>query len=85
MFALLDDVYIASASDRVVVLHEAVAIAMERCGIKFHEGKTRMWNAGGIAPSGREKLRPNVWKGDPSRPAEDQGLFMLGAPVGHDE
>ena len=51
-------------------------------GIRLHAGKTQVWNAGGIEPSGVRDLGADVWRGDPARPAAERGLRVLGLPVG---
>ena len=51
--------------------------------IRLHQGKTQLWNRGGVAPEGWDRLTATarasdpsavVWKGDPSLPASEQGL-----------
>ena len=42
--------------------------------IRLHQGKTQLWNRGGVAPEGWDRLTASdpsavVWKGDPSLPA----------------
>ena len=47
-----------------------------------------MYNRGGVKPDGVETLQPpgpdaeRVWLGDHSLPAEQQGVVVLGAPLG---
>ena len=62
--------------------------------IRLHQGKTQLWNRGGVAPEGWERLTaadrmsdPSavVWKGEPSLPASELGLRILGTPLGHPE
>ena len=66
---------------------------MERClyehtGIRLNAGKTTVYNRGGVKPDGVEALQPpgpdaeRVWVGDHSLPAEQQGVVVLGAPLG---
>ena len=59
--------------------------------ISIHQGKTQIWNRGGHEPVGaailtaaarREKPKAVVWRGDPFLPPFEQGLMVLGAPVG---
>ena len=56
-----------------------------------HQGKTQIWNRGGVEPAGAAQLttaarieNPDamVWRGDPELPLTEQGLTVLGAPVG---
>ena len=62
--------------------------------VDVHQGKTQVWNRGGLAPDGIEELtrvaklvKPDavVWKGDSSLPRECQGIRVLGAPIGTPE
>ena len=59
--------------------------------ICVHQGKTQIWNRGGVEPAGAAQLstaarieKPDavVWRGDPELPLTEQGLTVLGAPVG---
>ena len=43
-------------------------------GIHLHEGKTRVWNRGGMAPGQVEGLGPAAWSCD--------GIKVLGTPLG---
>ena len=62
--------------------------------IRLHLGKTQVWNRGGVTPDGVDelqrrarRLKPEavVWKGDPQLPEEQQGVRVLGVPVGRGE
>ena len=46
--------------------------------IRVHNGKTQVWNRGGVVPAG-------VWRGDPALHSEEQGVRILGTPLGHPE
>ena len=53
----------------------------------MHQGKTRVWNKAGAAPTDVHTLQPieqsaRVWVGDQTLPPEEQGLQVLGTPVG---
>ena len=59
--------------------------------IQIHLGKTQIWNQGGEKPPGCDALTtdaqhhdPNavVWKGDRTLPLDQQGLIVLGTPLG---
>ena len=61
--------------------------------VHVHHGKTQVWNRGGIEPSGVEAMtrvaqavKPDavVWRGNPMLPATQQGLKVLGIPIGHE-
>ena len=57
-------------------------------GIRLNMGKTKVYNKGGLTPPGVEHLQPpepdaeRVWVGDRTLPLEQQGLTVLGSPVG---
>ena len=60
--------------------------------IRVHHGKIRLWNKGSVEPAGVEALiaaarvsNPTaiVWRGDPSLPPSEQGVRILGTPLGH--
>ena len=52
ILAILDDVYIVAAPERVRTLYDALAAALwHRARIRFHEGKTRIWNSAGEEPT----------------------------------
>ena len=53
--------------------------------IRLNSGKTRIWNASGQQPPNIETLGPEVWVGSTSQPRHEQGLTVLGAPVGTTE
>eukprot|EP00435_Cladocopium_sp_Y103_P013727 s3763_g3.t1 len=50
--------------------------------IQLNSGKTRVWNAAGVLPPNLDGLGGSVRVGDRSLPAEEQGLMVLGAPLG---
>ena len=87
IFAFLDDNYVVSAPERTDALHSALEDALWRhARIRLNRGKTRVWNAGGEEPAGLARLQPvgaePVWTGAWSLPADQQGLLVLGAPLG---
>ena len=62
--------------------------------IQIHLGKTQIWNQGGEKPPGCDALTtdaqrhdPNavVWKGNRTLPQDQQGLIVLGTPLGSAE
>ena len=95
LFAFMDDIYVSSAPDRTEALHQSLDRQMwDHARIRLHQGKTQLWNRGGVAPEGWDRLTaaartsdPSavVWKGDPSLPASEQGLRILGTRLGHPE
>ena len=57
-----------------------------------HHDKTRQWNKGGVEPTGvvdrsSTGQRPNSHRvrGDPALPPSEQGVRILGTPLGHPE
>ena len=49
--AFLDDVYALCQPARVKLIHDALDRALHRvAGIRLHQGKTRVWNKGGVQP-----------------------------------
>ena len=63
-----------------------------RASISIHFGKTKLWNASGTELTGVAGLsaaarmhdpQAVVWRGDQGLPTAQQGLKVLGAPVGH--
>ena len=60
--------------------------------IRVHQEKTQVWNRGGVVPSGIEVMEavasitdPEaiVWRGDTALQGVDQGVRILGTPLGH--
>ena len=56
------------------------------------KGKTQLWNRDGVMPRGTEALTAAartededaiVWRGDPALPPQEQGVKLLGTPLGH--
>ena len=69
--------------ERVLDIHNM----LQRELIQVHHGKTQLWNRGGVEPRRWELLAANavrsdpdavVWRGDPSLPADQQGVKVLG-------
>ena len=62
---------------------------MHHTGIELHLGKTKFWNKAGKEPQGvRTPFAKEVWDkekpwlGDRSLPAKEQGVVILGTPLG---
>ena len=83
--AYLDDVYLVTTRDRAREAFDTVTSAMKRlAGVDANLGKCRAWSAaGGDAPHGMAELGPEVWRC--TRPANENGLVILGSPLGSDE
>ncbi len=81
----LDDIYIVCQPDRVRVLFDLVRAALLRYAhIEINMGKTRVWNAGCVEPEGARDMgtENSSWVGDRTLPDDQQGLVVLGAPLG---
>ena len=61
---------------------------------QIHQGKTQLWNKGFVPPLGSETLAAHawrsdpdaiVWRGDRSLPEDQQGVKVLGTPLGSPE
>ena len=95
IFAFLDDVHLVCTPDRVLEVFRIIENALWTYSkISVHCGKTQLWNRSGVTPTGSEELtraareehpQAVVWRGDQSLPVEQQGVTVLGSPVGHDE
>ena len=96
LFAFLDDIYIWSPSpNRMATLHTTIQEQLlVHTGIQIHHGKTQLWNKAGVAPAGSVALTaaaqvhdPDaiVWRRDAELNTEDQGLIILGTPLGHED
>ena len=95
IFAFLDDMYLVCRPDRVVAVYEIVRQELQRhTNIDIHCGKTKIWNRSGEKPSGVDQLtaaarvqdpRAIVWRGDAELPVSEQGMKVLGVPLGREE
>ena len=93
MFAFLDDLYVLCSPGRVSEVHKVIQRELwGRANIRVHHGKTKVWNKAGIKPAGCEELTAaarlvkkdaRVWTGDQGIPTNEQGIRVLGSPVGH--
>ena len=78
--------------DRVQAVHQTMVQELwDHARISLHNGKTKVWNRGGIAPSGWSNLQQMaskedpgavVWRGDTFLPTSRQGLLILGTTHG---
>ena len=92
VFACQDDIYTVSRPTRVDRLHVAAEEELwAHARIHLNLGKTQVWNKGGTQLSGVEAmtraacaLKPDavVWRDDPMLPPVQQGLKVLGVPIG---
>lgn len=51
--------------------------------IRVNTGKTQVWNRSGQQPAGMEELGQRAWRGAGSGSTEQQGVKILGTPLGH--
>lgn len=82
LFAYLDDLYVLCPKERAAAAYRAVAESVAtRAGVQSHLGKLRAWcSGGGPAPADLAALGDSVWTAD--LPPEDNGLQVLGVPIG---
>ena len=63
----------------------------EHAGIEVNLGKTKVWNLAGEEPGDMRDIArehdpaARVWVGDQALPPEEQGLLVLGTPLGAEE
>ena len=83
LLAYLDDLYAVVQPDRVRAVYDLMAHEFfQHAHIQLNSGKTRVWNASGATPPGLEPLGPEVWAGSQHLLPQEQGLTILGTPVG---
>ena len=93
LFACLDDTFVICSTRRVLDVHRVLQEELwAHARIRTHHGKTQLWNRGGSEPAGVAELtlaarsvEPDavVWKSDAELPLSQNGLRVLGAPIGH--
>ena len=69
----------------MTIYAEVREILWRNARIQINTGKTRIWNSGQHRPDDIDSLGPWVWRSDPLLPTEDQGLIILGTPLGHED
>ena len=92
LYAFLDDVYITSLPERTPPALRAAQTSLSRlANVQVHLGKTRAWNAAGeelaglLAALPSAEGEPPCWTGSWTLPAREQGLVVLGSPIGSRE
>ena len=95
LMAFLDDVYVVTSPARVADSYAHLERSLwAHAGIRMNLGKTQMFNRGDvllcgcqhILQAGRQlNLSVIVWRGDSVLPPEQQGVTILGTPLGHVE
>ena len=92
LLAFLDDIHLVTDPARVATVHRELGLQWTHARISLHTWKTQIWNRSGQCPPGCEGIfeaarvsDPDavVWKGDQSLPTGNQGVVVLGAPLGH--
>lgn len=86
LHAYLDDVYAVVQPNRVRPVYELLARHLHtHARIQLNSGKTRLGNQAGQQPPNTEDLGSSTWVGNQDLPREQQGLTILGVPVGSTE
>ena len=92
LYAFLDDIYVTGPPEHTAGQFAIVREALARhANIQVHLGKTRAWNSAGEEPPGLlEELLPEdpehpCWTGNWAIPAAQQGVVVLGSPIGSRE
>ena len=90
VFAYLDDVYILAHPHRIRPLYNALAEALwHHARVQLNAAKTRVWNMAGEKPPHIQDLQPQdgnpIWVGNWALPPVQQGLQVLGAPIGTEQ
>ena len=92
LLAYLDDTYIVTQPERVSDAYRCLDTELwNRARIRIHGGKTKIWNRSGIRPPICDVLERIARASDPSAvvwrgsdlPFDQQGLKVLGSPLGH--
>ena len=94
VFAYLHDIHTVTGPARVDVAHVVVEEELwSHARIHLHREKTQVWSKGGTELSGVEAMTRAaqavkngtvVWRGNPLLPTTQQGLKVLGIPIGHE-
>ena len=94
LMAFLDDIYVVTRPERIGAVYVTLQNELlAHSGIRIHGGKTRVWNSGGVRPPACDALEriaraadadENVWRGS-QLPFHQQGIKVLGTPLGHPE
>lgn len=83
LYAFLDDIYAVVQPHRVRPVYDLLAHHLAtHAHIRLNQGKTRIWNRGGHEPANTSTLGRDTWVGNPALPPNQQGLTVLGAPIG---
>ena len=87
LFAYLDDLYVVCAPERVVEIYKLFAQALEEhAQIQIHLGMTQVESWGSFSSPVRciaDSPCPNARVGRRQGSSEEQGIRVLGIPIGH--
>ena len=89
LFAYLDDIYLTCPPERAGALFASITAALrDAANVQVHLGKTRAWNEAGEEPSSLLAILPAAsrsvaWTGSWALPTHEQGVTVLGTPLGH--
>ena len=81
LLAYLDDVTVICSPERVRAVLTIIGEELARhAQVSIHHGKTQVWNRGRLA----RLVKPEavVWRCDTQLPAAQQGVVILGVPIG---
>ena len=82
LFAFLDNIYILCDPSRVGEIFLQVLQSLARfAGVQVNLEKTKVWNRAATRPEDLHTIGAEAWRGE--GPEEEQGLVVLGVPVGH--
>ena len=94
LLAFLDDTYLVTSPERTTTVFATLQGALlTEAGIRLNPSKTKIWNSAGVKPPGcnvlqmvAETFDPTavVWRGS-GLPTQQQGMKVLGTPLGHPE
>ena len=83
VLAKLDDIYAVVPPARIREVHDLMAHKLNtHTQIQLNSGKARVWNASGTTPRNLAPLGHDVWVGDQTLPCQQQGVTILGTPLG---
>ena len=83
LFAFLDDIYILCDPSRVSEIFSSMSNSRSpgwRVS-KMNLGQTKVWNRAATRPEDLDTIGAEAWRDE--GPEEEQGLVVLGVPVGH--
>ena len=93
LFSFLDDIYAVVKPQRVAEVHATLERELwAHARIHIHQGKTQFWNQGRVDPPDCQRIYAAaqafdptvvVWRRDATLSTEDQGVTILGTPLGH--